>query len=300
MNLCRPNWRRIQQLKYLPHDVSTDQPTSELLQTLLQEVNKKTREVHEWKEKHGASEHTRLKAEVEDQPALTIKFFEVLGNADPVPLYLRCEEPRVHNHNINKRELELLIQDVWREKELYNPHDLDHVHLADFLHIYLLRKHELQRVVAEWGYSINDGLQRHRYDGDVALFRAVLNGEVSEKAREDQMQMLKRLEQEMKVLDEQTNGDTKKGFLRRDAFASLLKNFFPLKNKNQLGNTLLTPLCYDCNITVTPLYHHCNTSIPPQRRATARSIWMIRETVLTTTLCSATVTAPTTRQVTPL
>ena len=50
--------------------------------------------------------------------------------------------------------------------------------MADFLHEYLMGRFALERMVAEWGYNLNDACQRYAEDESVGTFWNILNGDV--------------------------------------------------------------------------------------------------------------------------
>ena len=113
-------------------------------------------------------------------------FFEAKGEMDDVPEFLRYTGS-LRNWRLSKRECERAVNDVWIAKEEYCE-DEGPCHLSEFLYIYLQEKYEEnQAIVAEFGYNLIDALERYIADSDCKIFLKILQGELAEEVRDDQV-----------------------------------------------------------------------------------------------------------------
>ena len=102
------------------------------------------------------------------------------GTDANLPKYLHSNE-RVRNRRLNKRDLLIMIKDVWTEKmenEGAHPFTKDRTNMADHLHTYLRKRFGVDAMVNEWGYNLHDAMTRYNFDSVVQQFQSILNGEV--------------------------------------------------------------------------------------------------------------------------
>jgi len=111
-----------------------------------------------------------------------VDYFEPKGTDPSLPKYLHSSE-RVRNRRLNKRDLLIMIKDVWTEKmesEGAHPFTKDRTNMADHLYSYLRKRFGVDAMVTEWGYNINDAMTRYNFDSIVQQFQSILNGELDE------------------------------------------------------------------------------------------------------------------------
>ena len=149
---------------------------------------------------------------------------EPFGTGPEVPRYLRYSG-RIASRQMQKRDLELLVQDVWAAKSIFDSQRRTLSSLSDFLFFFLRDRYGgRQAEVSTVGYNMQLMLQAHAYDADVELFLKVLNGEVSEEIRFDRERMVSSLYNVFKESD-----TTNSGRLPKPLVLSLLQRFFPNK-----------------------------------------------------------------------
>lgn len=158
-----------------------------------------------------------------------VQFFNGLGNGSDVPKYLR-HVGRIKNKNLPKREVENLIQEVWKMRLKQN----GFCPLEDIFDTFLSTRYGNVPVVkSEWAYNIIDGCKRYRSDPDCDLFLSVLEGEVSDDAYKGQFEMIDKLRNLFVKLDEKENNKIT-GFVKKKHINSALDKFFLGKSSDDL------------------------------------------------------------------
>jgi hypothetical protein len=112
-----------------------------------------------------------------------------LGNSAEVPKFLQ-HTGRVTKRHITKKELKIIIRNVWNEKKRLQERSGMDLRLEDILYEKLKQKHGFQPVIAEWGYNILIALNMYVSDSEVELFLLCLTGAISEQVYDDQENMI--------------------------------------------------------------------------------------------------------------
>ena len=160
---------------------------------------------------------------------------EPFGTGPEVPRYLRFAG-RVASRQMQKRELEVLVQEIWGAKSQFDAQRRSPSQLSDFLYFFLRQRYGgAQEEISTVGYNMQLMLQAHAYDADVELFLKVLNGEVSEEVRFDRERMVRSLHHAFRASD--AGGA---GRLPKSLVLELLKRFFPNKAAINLKELLDT------------------------------------------------------------
>jgi len=152
-----------------------------------------------------------------------VDYFEPKGVDESIPKYLHSNE-RVRNRRLNKRDLLIMIKDVWMEKtkeEGHEPFTKDRANMADYLFTYLRQRFGVDAMVTEWGYNLHDAMVRYSFDSNVAQFSSILNNELDEDVH---FMQLKRLENMFKALVQKDASET--GSLSKENFQTILKAHF--------------------------------------------------------------------------
>jgi len=121
------------------------------------------------------------------------RFIQCLGFAKDVPKYMRWKG-KVKLRPIGSKELQILIQQVWKERETGG---WDEVLMEEVFAAFLQMRFNSDHLVAEWGYNVVHALEQHKYDADCELFLAVLTGQVSDKVKYGSDKMMKKLKDGM-------------------------------------------------------------------------------------------------------
>ncbi|XP_045110869.1 translin-associated factor X-interacting protein 1-like [Portunus trituberculatus] len=152
------------------------------------------------------------------------EFIDCKGTEEGVPAYLRYEGS-VRNRRLGKRDLTLLIDDIWREKRRQG----DHESMDQFVDMYFKERYHLEEVRAEWCYSLADACQRLAHDEQVGLFWGILCGQVQEQVYHHQVDSVLALHAAVKLAD-----PLDKGLVPRAALEEALRAVFPLKPEEKV------------------------------------------------------------------
>ncbi|GMH86059.1 hypothetical protein TL16_g10424 [Triparma laevis f. inornata] len=163
-------------------------------------------------------------------------FFEGRGCGEDVPEFLRYDG-LLRNWRLSKRECERAVNDIWIAKEEWaedNPDD--HIHLSDFIFIYLQEKYEEnQALVAEFGYNLIDALERYIADSDCKIFLKILQGELAEEVRDDQLQLLMEIPRVMEDEDCNIHSGIPTGSIQVPIFMRRLRKMLTTKSEHSFS-----------------------------------------------------------------
>jgi len=147
-----------------------------------------------------------------------------MGDSHSVPRFLRLDG-FVRNRRISLVQLHTIIKDVWASKAVSKA--AVSVPLDEFLYFFLRRRFTTQRMIAEWGYSILDALDRYAsLSAKSRLFRAVLRGDRHEMYFHQQQSCVEEFRQALANKDKEVNGAAAKGWLTSVQVEAAAKHFF--------------------------------------------------------------------------
>ncbi|XP_053479134.1 translin-associated factor X-interacting protein 1 isoform X1 [Ictalurus furcatus] len=182
----------------------------------------------------GQSSQKRLEILLKELNSMGLEqknFFTGLGTSSDVPIYLRYEG-QLKNLRLKKTDVVRVIKDIWREKASEDEKMDESSDLKEFLHQYLLKKHEER--AGEWAYSLLDGIKCYLEDDFIGLFYDILQGKVDESVYHGQTHLLSHL---LKVLIQSDSTET--GLLSTPQFSEALKTAFPLKGDQDIEELVL-------------------------------------------------------------
>lgn len=156
------------------------------------------------------------------------EYFTGQGTGPEVPKFLRFEG-QVRNRRLGKRDMSLLIKDIWQEKAAHDAEkpDGERDDLGEFLYQYLQRRFGVENMIIEWGYNLYDACGRYSHDPRIGLFFGILQKEVDEAVHHDQLVMLEKLYNALTKVDLAAGNQ---GTLSRADLEQCLRSFFPLKD----------------------------------------------------------------------
>jgi hypothetical protein len=179
--------------------------------------------------------------------------FEGLGLDGSIPKYLRISG-KVQNLFMTKRDTEQHVNEIWAAKEEFEgkldageTHDgeaLDvdtekaesgthQLHLAAFFEIFLEQRFKTQTRAVEFAYNFIDSLTKYSFDSDCKLFLLIMQGDLSEEIRHDQLNMLDDLLNELRHEDALVHQKVE-GRLALDVFFRVIRRVFPTKGENSI------------------------------------------------------------------
>ncbi|XP_028391683.1 translin-associated factor X-interacting protein 1-like [Dendronephthya gigantea] len=164
------------------------------------------------------------------------EFFEGQGLGANIPKYLRYEG-KVRNRRISKRDVLLLIKDVWQERlsseiETSSP---EYELLPSFLHSYLDRRFGAENLTFEWAYNVQDACVRYQHDPRIGLFHRILSGEMDEALYHDQRAMFKKFSNALMAADP---GESDDRSVPKHVFEGCVRQCFPLFGEQAIADLM--------------------------------------------------------------
>ena len=161
------------------------------------------------------------------------QFYEGLGTGAEVPKFLR-HSGKVRNRFLSKNDTELLIRDIWQQKERLNRKE----NLADHVFYYLKNKFGIHQTIVENGYNLFYALQKYQEDPDIELFQSVLNGQASEDVYYEEKKLMKDIISVCESADIKECGKVT-GSLAKEDFQTVISDFFEDKPRKALEKLFL-------------------------------------------------------------
>ena len=175
--------------------------------------------------------------------------FEGLGLDDTIPKYLRISG-KIQNLFMTKRDTEQYVNEIWAAKEEYQKmqgmgvgdntegsevteRETHHIHLSAFFEIFLEQRFKTQTRAVEFAYNFIDSLTKYSFDSDCKLFIMIMQGDLSEEIRHDQLNMLDDLLNELRHEDQLTHHKVE-GRLSLDVFFRVIRRTFPTKGEHSI------------------------------------------------------------------
>lgn len=180
--------------------------------------------------------------------------FEGLGLDETIPKYLRISG-KIQNLFMTKRDTEQYVNEIWAAKEEYQ-RKLDagmdegvvgesaldavapysgsaHIHLSVFFEIFLEQRFKTQTRAVEFAYNFIDSLTKYSFDSDCKLFVMIMQGDLSEEIRHDQLNMLDDLLKELRHEDQLIHHKIESR-LSLDVFFRVIRRVFPTKGEHSI------------------------------------------------------------------
>jgi len=189
----RPDWTRPEKILNLQGIVidskaNTTKLKVEDLVKKIKDMRAKKLEYQERLTKWEAEQAKSNKKVDKNQAAQNKKYITARGDSPNVPKYLRFNG-KVRRRDIPKRDVELLVNDCWKQKAEYDAARAEKGEarstLEDFIYVYLQKRFGLQAMVAEWGYNLLEALYKYRHDADEEIFLYVLRNKMHEAQNQD-------------------------------------------------------------------------------------------------------------------
>lgn len=176
--------------------------------------------------------------------------FEGLGLDESIPKYLRISG-KIQNLFMTKRDTEQYVNEIWAAKEDYQKQlnlgvddgvlvdgaggelSQGNMHLSAFFEIFLEQRFKTQTRAVEFAYNFIDSLTKYSFDSDCKLFIMIMQGDLSEEIRHDQLNMLDDLLNELRHEDQLIHHKVD-GRLTLDVFFRVIRRVFPTKGEHSI------------------------------------------------------------------
>jgi len=164
-------------------------------------------------------------------------YFRGKGIGQDVPKFLRYEGV-IRNWRLSKRECERTVNDIWIGKETYQEENdtIKTVSLQEYVYIFLKEKFDgKQALIAEFGYNFEDALERYKADSDCLIFLLILQGELAEEVRDDQLHLLVMIPSIMEDEDIALHNGKSSGLLPIPVFMRNLRKILTTKSESSFA-----------------------------------------------------------------
>ncbi|CAH4028998.1 unnamed protein product [Pieris brassicae] len=153
-----------------------------------------------------------------------LEYFDGLGTDPAVPPYLRYSG-RVRNLRLSRREVRVVVNDVWRGR----PHH-PHLALQDFVTKYFEDRYQQSSVRAEWAYNVCAGAESMLDEPQVRVWWGALHGQLSEQVYWGLRRQWDQLQQHLRR--QALDGET----ITIEEFERVSRSIFPLKSEVDIKN----------------------------------------------------------------
>jgi len=236
----RPDWARPEKILNLQGIIIDASATTTKLKVddLVKKIKEMRAKKVEYQERLAKWEEEQAKSNKKvdkSQAAANRKYITARGDAANVPKYLRFNG-KVRRRDLPKRDVELLVNDCWKQKGEYDVANAEkgakRSTLEEFLFLYLQKRFGLQAMIAEWGYNLLEALYKYRHDADEEIFLFVLRNKMHEDFYHRQMKMCEDFE-------EQLNAKWNTGTIpQKKMLTDFLRTFFPSKSEERMDELI--------------------------------------------------------------
>ncbi|CAH2089932.1 unnamed protein product [Euphydryas editha] len=153
-----------------------------------------------------------------------LEYFDGLGTDPMIPPYLRYEG-RVRNLRLSRREVSVIINDVWLGKMQHRD-----VTMQDYLTKYFEDRYQQPSIRAEWAYNLCAAAEQMLDEPQVKLFWGALHGQLAEDIHWG-------LREQWGLLKEQLYRHSRDGeTITIEDFEKVVRATFPLKSEVDIKN----------------------------------------------------------------
>jgi hypothetical protein len=162
-------------------------------------------------------------------------YIEGRGIGNEVPNFLKLHG-HVRNLKLSKREAEKVVQECWKKKDEAEEKLQRPLPLVDFFFEFMKTKHGTQAAVAECSYNLLDALNRYCYSTDCLMFLKMIESQLSEHFRKDELETFRHLYNCLKDRDKDASASGKEtGKISTSDFSKAMRKAFPHKDEDSLA-----------------------------------------------------------------
>ncbi|CAF3703702.1 unnamed protein product [Adineta steineri] len=152
------------------------------------------------------------------------------GEGEQVPFHLRSSKS-VKNRRLTRRDVAVLIQEIWTERRISNNQDGRTKTLSEFVYEYFRNRYGNHNTAIEMGYSLDYACKRFKHNENCQLFYQILCGEADEDIYHNTKNLIEQLgERVIKESETHPNGS-----VTMEQFDTMLKSFLPDKSANDIA-----------------------------------------------------------------
>ncbi|KAI9331567.1 hypothetical protein BDR26DRAFT_922029 [Obelidium mucronatum] len=161
------------------------------------------------------------------------KYFVGMGLGGDIPKFLRYKG-KVPNRMLSRKDIVLLVNDIWTAKTVYDANPKNLKNLQEFLFLFLKKRFGSQDIVAEWGYNIYKAATKYSgQSADCQIFINVLEGKFNEEVFHQLQETIESLKSMFYKFDMKKN-NAANGVLLKSECYSVVTQFWPEKTEQQI------------------------------------------------------------------
>ncbi|CAF2385844.1 unnamed protein product [Rotaria sp. Silwood2] len=152
------------------------------------------------------------------------------GEGEQVPFHLRSSRP-VKNRRLTRRDVAVLVQDIWTERRISDKQDGRTKSLSEFIYEFFRNRYGNHNTAVEMGYNLDYACKRFKHNDNCQLFYHILSGEADEDIYHYTKNLIEQLaERIIKESETYPNGS-----VTTEKFQNMLTKYLPNKSANDIS-----------------------------------------------------------------
>ncbi|CAF1133761.1 unnamed protein product [Rotaria sordida] len=152
------------------------------------------------------------------------------GEGEQIPFHLRSSRP-VKNRRLTRRDVVVLIQEIWTERRISDKQDGRTKSLSEFIYEFFRNRYGNHNTAVEMGYNLDYACKRFKYNDNCQLFYHILSGEADEDIYHYTKNLIEHLaERILKESETYPNGS-----VPSEKFHNMLTKYLPNKSSNDIS-----------------------------------------------------------------
>ncbi|CAF3399761.1 unnamed protein product [Rotaria sp. Silwood1] len=152
------------------------------------------------------------------------------GEGEQVPFHLRSSRP-VKNRRLVRRDVAVLIQEIWTERRISDKQDGRTKSLSEFIYEFFRNRYGNHNTAVEMGYNLDFACKRFKHNDNCQLFYHILSGEADEDIYHYTKNLIEQLaERIIKESETYPNGS-----VTSEKFQHMLTKYLPNKSSTDIS-----------------------------------------------------------------
>ncbi|CAF1536591.1 unnamed protein product [Adineta ricciae] len=151
------------------------------------------------------------------------------GEGEQVPFHLRSTKS-VKNRRLTRRDVAVLIQEIWTERRSSNNQEGRAKTLSEFVYEYLRNRYGNHNTAIEMGYNLDYACKRFKHNENCQLFSQILSGEADEAIYHTTKNLIEQLAERV-IKESETHPN---GSVTIEQFTEMLKKYLPDKPSSDI------------------------------------------------------------------
>ncbi|CAF4059367.1 unnamed protein product [Rotaria magnacalcarata] len=152
------------------------------------------------------------------------------GEGEQVPFHLRSSRS-VKNRRLTRRDVAVLIQEIWTERRISDKQDGRTKSLSEFIYEFFRNRYGNHNTAVEMGYNLDYSCKRFKHNENCQLFYHILSGEADEDIYHYTKNLIEQLADRI-IKESETHPN---GTVTADAFHNMLTKYLPNKTPSDIS-----------------------------------------------------------------